>query len=109
MADTDPAELERQIERTRAELARTVDAIVDRVSPKRVTERGMAKVRANAEHLVTQVGDLVAGAAGPRPAKLEGEPDDLWADERPDLAPILIGVGVALALGAVVMLWRRRR
>ncbi|MBB2910000.1 hypothetical protein FHS43_001246 [Streptosporangium becharense] len=109
MADTDPAELERQIERTRAELAQTVDAIVDRVSPKRVKERGVAKVKANAEHFVAQVGDLVAGAAAPRPARLDGEPDDLWVDDRPDLAPILIGVGVALALGAVVMLWRRRR
>ncbi|MFD0665593.1 DUF3618 domain-containing protein [Thermocatellispora tengchongensis] len=40
MADTDPDELERRIERTRAELARTVDAIADRVSPKRVAQRG---------------------------------------------------------------------
>ncbi|GAA2891117.1 hypothetical protein GCM10020220_096610 [Nonomuraea rubra] len=36
MADTDPDELERRIARTRAELAQTVDAIADRVSPKRV-------------------------------------------------------------------------
>ncbi len=39
MADTDPDELERRIARTRAELAQTVDAIADRVSPKRVAER----------------------------------------------------------------------
>jgi LPXTG-motif cell wall-anchored protein len=109
MADTDPAELERQIERTRAELAQTVDAIADRVSPKRVAARGVAKVRANAEHLVAQVGDMVGGVAGPKPVKLAGEPEDLWADDRPDLAPILIGVGAVLALGAVVVLWRRRR
>ncbi|MEU4829201.1 DUF3618 domain-containing protein [Streptosporangium sp. NPDC023615] len=108
MADTDPAELERQIERTRAELAQTVDAIADRVSPKRVAERGVAKVRANAEHLVAQVGDLVGGAAGPRPVRVAGEPDDLWEEDRPDLAPVLIGVGAVLALGAIVMLWRRR-
>ncbi len=108
MADTDPAELERQIERTRAELAQTVDAIADRVSPKRVAARGVAKVRANAEHLVTQVGDMV-GVSGPKPVRLAGEPEDLWADDRPDLAPILIGVGAVLALGAVVVLWRRRR
>ena len=42
MADTDPAALERKIERTRAELARTVDAIADRVSPKKVAERNVA-------------------------------------------------------------------
>jgi len=109
MADTDPAELERQIERTRAELAQTVDAIAERVSPKRVAARGVAKVRANAEHLAAQVGDLVGGAAGPKPVRLADEPEDLWADDRPDLAPILIGVGTALAIGAMIMLWRRRR
>ncbi|MEU0482072.1 DUF3618 domain-containing protein [Streptosporangium sp. NPDC006013] len=109
MADTDPAELERQIERTRAELAQTVDAIADRVNPKRVAERGVAKVRANAEHFVAQVGDLVGGVAGPRPVRAEGEPEDLWADDRPELAPILIGVGAVLAVSAVIMLWRRRR
>ncbi|WP_326636667.1 DUF3618 domain-containing protein [Streptosporangium sp. NBC_01755] len=109
MADTDPAELERRIERTRAELAQTVDAIADRVNPKRVAERGVAKVRANAEHFVAQVGDLVTGAAGPKPVRLDGEPEDLWADDRPDLAPILIGVGAVLAVSAVIMLWRRRR
>ncbi|MDP9846106.1 DUF3618 domain-containing protein [Streptosporangium lutulentum] len=108
MADTDPAELERQIERTRAELAQTVDAIVDRVSPKRVAERGVAKVRSDVEHFVTQVGDLVTGATA-KPVRLEGEPENLWADEQPSMAPVLIGVGAALAIGAMIMLWRRRR
>jgi hypothetical protein len=35
----DPAEIQQQIEQTRAELASTVDAIADRVSPKRVAAR----------------------------------------------------------------------
>ena len=108
MADTDPAELERQIERTRGELAQTVDAIVDRVSPKRVAERGVAKVRSDVEHFVAQVGDLVNGTAA-RPGRFEGEPEGLWTDEQPNLAPVLIGVGAVLAIGAVIMLWRRRR
>jgi LPXTG-motif cell wall-anchored protein len=108
MADTDPAELERQIERTRGELAQTVDAIVDRMSPKRVAERGVAKVRSDVEHFVTQVGDMVTGATA-KPVRLEGESDDLWADEQPSLAPVLIGLGAVLAVGAVIMLWRRRR
>jgi hypothetical protein len=107
MADTDPAELERQIERTRGELAQTVDAIVDRVSPKRVAERGVAKVRSDVEHFVAQVGDLVTGTA--RPARFEDEPEGLWKDEQPNLAPVLIGMGAVLAISAVIMLWRRRR
>ncbi|RBQ14892.1 DUF3618 domain-containing protein [Spongiactinospora rosea] len=118
MADIDPDELERTIERTRADLARTVDAIADRVSPRRVAERGVAKVRANAEHLLSTVGstvgDMVGLAGPPRPAlgPDEGEgPDDLWVDrERArELAPVLIGVGAALVVGAAIMLWRRRR
>lgn len=59
MADTDPEALERQIERTRAELATTVDAIADRVSPKRVAGRQMAKVKATADHLLTSTRDLL--------------------------------------------------
>jgi len=43
---TDPDEIQREIERTRAELAETIDAIADRVSPKRVTARTVERVRA---------------------------------------------------------------
>ena len=41
----DPAEIQQQIEQTRAELASTVDAIADRVSPKRVAARTKASVQ----------------------------------------------------------------
>ncbi|MEV7006048.1 DUF3618 domain-containing protein [Streptosporangium sp. NPDC051022] len=111
MADTDPAELERRIERTRAELAQTVDAIADRVSPKNVARRTVAKAETSAKQFLVSVGDRVGDAVGvtPRPAKLAGEPDDLWAEEQPNLAPVLVGVGAVLAITAVVMLWRRRR
>ena len=111
MAGTDPDELERRIESTRADLARTVDAIADRVSPKRVAQRGVAKVRANAEHFVTTIGDTISAPNGSRPAVSGGQSDDLWEDRDParDLAPVLIGVGVVLVAGAAIMLWRRRR
>ncbi|MFL6136597.1 MAG: DUF3618 domain-containing protein [Frankiaceae bacterium] len=48
MADdrTDPDEIQREIERTRADLAGTIDAIADRVSPKRVAARTAERVRA---------------------------------------------------------------
>jgi alpha-D-ribose 1-methylphosphonate 5-triphosphate synthase subunit PhnG len=47
------------IDRTRAELARTIDAISDRVSPKRNVHRTLEQVRQRAN----QVDPLMAGAA----------------------------------------------
>ncbi|WP_157249986.1 DUF3618 domain-containing protein [Nonomuraea typhae] len=107
MPDTDPDEMERRIARTRAELARTVDAIADRVSPKRVAERTVADVKARAGFLATSVGDALGFAA--RPVSVEDDPDRLWDDEPPSLAPVLIGVGAVLVVGAAIVMWRRRR
>jgi Protein of unknown function (DUF3618) len=47
------------IDRTRAELARTIDAISDRVSPKKNVHRVMEQVRERA----SRVDPLMAGAA----------------------------------------------
>jgi len=47
------------IDRTRAELARTIDAISDRVSPKRNAERAKDRFRERAN----QIDPLIAGAA----------------------------------------------
>jgi hypothetical protein len=47
------------IDRTRMELARTIDAIADRVSPKKNATRLMEQVRAR----VAQVDPVMAGAA----------------------------------------------
>ncbi|GAA4563576.1 DUF3618 domain-containing protein [Planotetraspora kaengkrachanensis] len=105
MADTDPDALEREIERTRAELARTVDAIADRVSPKRVAERGVAKVKANAEHLVSSIGDLVGGPTTRSDTEMEGEGRYAPAQS---MAPVLIGIGAVLVVGAAIILMRRR-
>ncbi len=111
MPETDPAALERDIERTRAQLARTVDAIADRVSPKRVAERGVARFQSNAKQLAASVGDLVTGN-GHRPVPPAGAEGEPWAGERRppnDVAPLLIGVGAIVAVGALVILLRRRR
>jgi LPXTG-motif cell wall-anchored protein len=107
MADTDPDELERRIARTRAELAQTVDAIADRVSPKRVAERTVADVKSRAEHFVASVGDALG--VTPKPVEFGDHPEGVWEEERPNLAPVLIGLGAALAVGAAIVLWRRRR
>jgi|ERR1700692_3793593 Protein of unknown function (DUF3618) len=47
------------IDRTRAELARTIDAISDRVSPKKNVDRALDQVRQRA----AQIDPLMAGAA----------------------------------------------
>ena len=46
MADRSPDSIQREIEQTRAELADTIDAIADRISPKRVASRGAQAVKA---------------------------------------------------------------
>jgi Protein of unknown function (DUF3618) len=63
-ADTDAKPLNQDalvagIDRTRAELARTIDAISERVSPKRNVDRAMEQVRQRA----TRIDPLVVGAA----------------------------------------------
>ncbi|GIH70594.1 DUF3618 domain-containing protein [Sphaerimonospora thailandensis] len=106
MADTDPDALERQIERTRAELARTVDAIADRVSPKRVAEREVAKAKANAKQFVTSFEDLLRGH--PRRFTTYAPIDEVGPPRTPSMGPLLIGIGAAVAIGAAVVLLRRR-
>jgi anti-sigma factor RsiW len=67
------------IDRTRTELARTIDAISDRVSPKKNVHRAMEQIRERA----SQVDPLMAGAAAAA-------------------AAVVVGV-------TVLFLWRRRR
>jgi anti-sigma factor RsiW len=63
-ADTDAQPVDQRtlvadIDRTRAELARTIDAISDRVNPKRNVDRAREQVRQRA----AQIDPLMAGAA----------------------------------------------
>jgi type VI protein secretion system component VasF len=53
-----PGELVNEIERTRADLARTIDEIADRVTPSRVAQRASARVREQ----VGQIDPLIGGA-----------------------------------------------
>ena len=69
------------IDRTRTELARTIDAISDRVSPRKNVERAMEQARERA----TRIDPL--GCAGAAAA----------------VAVVVVGVGVGM------FLWRRRR
>jgi type VI protein secretion system component VasF len=57
------AALVTEIDKTRADLARTIDAISDRVSPSRVAQRTSAEVRERLRQIDPLVGGAVALAA----------------------------------------------
>ena len=76
---SDPDEIQREIERTRAELAETIDAIADKVSPRRAVVRTADKVRA-----------AVKGDTRPRlgvAVPETGERVEMVADNQPSHAP----------------------
>ncbi len=97
MADTDARPVSQDalvadIDRTRADLARTIDAISDRVSPKRNVNRAMGEARQR----VNQIGQR-ANQVGERASKVD---------------PVIVGaVGAAAAVlvGVTVLLLVRRR
>lgn len=62
-ANLAPRELVTEIERTRDELARTIDEITDRVSPSKVAERASARVRERISEIDPLIGGAVALAA----------------------------------------------
>jgi len=97
MADTDARpvgqdELVADIDRTRAQLARTIDAISDRVSPKRNVNRAMEQVRQRAD----EIGQRVNAEVGQRVSQVD---------------PVVIGAAAAAVLVGVTVLFlvRRRR
>jgi hypothetical protein len=104
MADRsrDPEALEREIERTRQDLARTIDELADRVNPKHVAQRGAERLKEEADNVARALGSLV------RPSE-DGKADE---DDREgghlDKRLLLAGVGAAVTVTALV-LWRRKR
>ena len=56
VAVQDPDQLVRQIERTRENLARTIDTLTERVSPANVAKRAMSKVLDQAARPEVQIG-----------------------------------------------------
>ncbi|HTQ89636.1 MAG TPA: DUF3618 domain-containing protein [Streptosporangiaceae bacterium] len=104
MADTDARPVSQDalvadIDRTRASLARTIDAISDRVSPKRNVNRAMEDFRER----VNQIGQR-ANQAGERVGQQVGE-------RAGQVDPVIAGAAVAAVLVGVTVLFlvRRRR
>lgn len=74
----DPESIERDIERSRARLAEGIDAIADRVSPRRVAGRTTEKAKARLESVVRQVNQRLPqpSGGGNRPALGSGNSPD---------------------------------
>jgi hypothetical protein len=63
VAVQDPDQLVKQIERTRENLARTIDTLTERVSPGNVAKRAMSKVLDQAARPEVQIGAAAVTAA----------------------------------------------
>ncbi|GAA3933140.1 hypothetical protein GCM10023085_13070 [Actinomadura viridis] len=102
MADRsrDPEALERQIERTRRELAQTIDELADRVNPRNAAHRGAERLKDEAGQVVKAVNAMFTPPE--REPGEDGEPSGV------DPRLVLAGVGAAVAVTALVI-WRRRR
>jgi hypothetical protein len=87
----DPDAIQREIEATRAELADTIDAIADRLSPKRAASRGAKAVKA-------QVSSV-----------LDHEQTDADRSRRIRPDRVLLAVGAVAVVGTGIMVWRSRR
>jgi hypothetical protein len=106
----DPAEIQQQIEETRAELASTIDAIAERVNPKRVASRGVESVKGKVEDLRsrgTSPNGAAANGAGQLPARVAAQ----LQEARKTRGRSVRWDRVAIAGGgllAVILLLRRR-
>jgi hypothetical protein len=126
VAERDPDTIQREIEQTRAELADTIDAIADRISPRRAASRGAQAVR----HQVSSVlGGHNGHSNGQAPASVLDAPPraetvrsiassgggaaytgtrsyTVKRSLRADRA--LLAVGALAAVAGAIILWRSR-
>lgn len=120
MARRDADAVQAEIERTRAELARTVDSLADRLSPKRAARRGAQRVARGVGDLIDDVGGLLSGSGAVRGDSHPVDPpdgsvttDDVVSTEyelrKPPPKALVIGVGVSVAAVGAYLLWRRSR
>lgn len=113
----DPEVLAGEIEKTREELAQTLDAIAEKVSPKRVTARTKKKVGEAASGAVDSVkesaghaAEAVKGAASKAKASSDAEPPLSVAEVPVEVAPTPGALGDAAVTavepaGAEAPLW----
>ena len=94
----DPDAIAREIEATRAELAVAIDAIADKVSPKRAAARGAARLKAGVE-------DVRQRVSGPD----DGSTYQVHRALRTDRVAVVAGAVTVVAVIVVVVRRRRRR
>ena len=111
----DPAEIQQQIEETRAELASTIDAIAERVNPKRVASRGVETVKTKVEDLRSRGTSpngsaAIAGAAGqqPLPARMASQLREAKQTRGKSVRWDRVAI-VGGGLAALILILRRRR
>jgi hypothetical protein len=127
-----PDTIQREIEQTRAELAETIDAIADRISPKRAASRGAHAVKAHVSSVFggangAPAAVLDAPAAAPsavngarRRQAIEGVAragggtaytgtSEFAVSRRLRVDRVLLATGAAAAAVGLVVLWRSRR
>jgi hypothetical protein len=103
----DPSAIEREIEETRDELARTVDLIAERLSPKRAAGRGATKVREGIESVFSKENGHPNGNGQPDSAGATFEPREeqtihtVPVPHQPAVTRTLRKDRVAMAVGAV--------
>lgn len=132
-AQRNPDAIQREIEQTRAELADTIDAIADRISPKRAASRGAHAVKSQVSAVLgSGNGDAPAAVIDAPPAAAGGT-DSAGRKEAIDriartgggatytgttafsvsrrlrVDRVLVAVGVVAAVTGGVVLWRSRR
>jgi hypothetical protein len=110
-----PDAIATEIEETRADLARTVDLIAERLSPKRAASRGASRVKAGLEGVfATPAPD---GETSPYDGQGERE-HGIRSVPLPDgemrivrrLRKDRVAIAAAIGIGVVALLvWRRRR
>ncbi|KUP98435.1 DUF3618 domain-containing protein [Thermobifida cellulosilytica] len=118
----DPAAVQAEIEQVQRQLAASIDALVDRASPRSIARRGLQKVRQAGGHLAEEaraiaVGDPVRRRSSrpvepPEGAVLVGGENEVVTEyelRQPPSPAVLIGVGVGVVVAVGVLIALRRR
>ena len=129
----DPDSIQKEIEQTRAELAETIDAIADRISPKRAAARGAQAVKAQVSAVLGSNGSSAPAAVLDAPADSTSGVDsaarqrsveavarsgggtaytgasEYAVSRRLRLDRVLLATGAVAAVAGVVILWRSRK
>jgi tetrahydromethanopterin S-methyltransferase subunit G len=106
MADTDARPVDQDalvadIDRTRADLARTIDAISERVSPKRNMDRALEQARQR----VSEVSQRVNREVGQVSQRVNRE----VSQRAGQIDPVMVGAAAAAVLVGVTVLFLVRR